>query len=52
MKIVLYALYVVVAVLAGKREDKAGSKEVVATAVSRSAAHRDGDGGVLHRAFV
>ena len=33
MKKVLYALAVVVAVLACKREDKAGSKDVVATAL-------------------
>lgn len=34
MKKVLYVLAVVVAVLACKREDKAGSKDVVATALS------------------
>ena len=47
MKIVLYALAVVVAVLACKREDKAGSKDVVATAVSRSAAPESCCGRVL-----
>lgn len=47
MKKYLYALAVVVAVLAGKREDKAGSKEVVATALPRSAAPESCCGRVL-----
>ncbi|MBR5432134.1 MAG: hypothetical protein IK119_07125 [Bacteroidales bacterium] len=43
----VYALSVVVAVLAGKREDKAGSKDVVATALPRSVAPESCCGRVL-----